>query len=259
MVHMIATKSGMEGKGCAQVLLDNFIACEANEPYVFIANRPNPDYLQIDDTDWQQYEDDTEELTDYEKMYFHIDDDRKQDIFYSSEQVEEILKGTKPVENNTTIDVADLAVTASPYDIDTEEENISRLMNLYEMNHCCPSAPSISCDDDNLFQFGYNSHMYQRKISPTEKTKLRDEFRKTDNFGGYIKEDEIEESIVKSTIHVTKVRWFWHSPVELPDELSNEQALTYNDRGYFFQTNALWGNYFQEMSEATTVCGYVWQ
>ena len=92
--------------------------------------------------------------------------------------------------------------------------------------------------------------MYQRKISPTEKKDLRDKFNKS-NFGGYVREDEIEQSIVKSTIHVTKVRWFWHSQVELPDELSNEQALTYNDRGYFFQTNALWGNYFQEISEAT--------
>ena len=174
LVHMIATKSGMEGKCCAQTLL-NYVMSKMEETYIFIANRPNPEFLLVDERNLENFVDDNVPLTKEEKMYFHIDDDYKQEMKYSRDQVKVILRATELIEEQQETErdrrkkrrkngrLPTANSVAPRYQTGNGEKRISDLMNLYEMNHYCAQDDKMTCDYDNSHMFGYESHMHQRQ------------------------------------------------------------------------------------------------
>ena len=130
IVHMIATKSGCEGKGYAQKLLDYFITKQMSnkEHYIFIVNRPNSDFLVVDETNWEHNIDDSEEMSKEEKMFFHIGDSYKEDILYSAEQVDEIVKGTKEAQVKSTRATRGRKMPMIRYKFNRSEKKIADLI-----------------------------------------------------------------------------------------------------------------------------------
>ena len=234
------------------------------ETYIFIANKPNPEYLLVDDRNLENFEDDKMSLTLEEKMYFYIDDDYKQEMKYSTDQVDYILKGTEYIteEEESKRDTRSkkrnrgslpTANTVAPrYQIGKGEKRISDLMNLYEMSHCCAYDETMTCDYDNSHMYGYESHMYQRKISPMDKNTLDRKLREKGFATGIQEVPSLDMCIVKTTDSINKIKWIWNAPVDLPEEpasLKIDDVLEYQDMGYFLQYNPIWEGVFQEMTD----------
>ena len=259
LVHLIATKGGMERNGYATKLLDHFIRNEMSKDYLFVANKPNPDIMHIDNTNWERYANDTTpHLTENERKYFHTDSLFKNELSYSTEQVKfiqdnhdvtvEEQDAPQPQSNNTK-------TPATHYmygeEYQSQQKCMTALMKKYEMTHCSAVDISYTCDDDNIHGFNYKSHMHQRTKKFLQ-SKLPPKGKGTEGTRTGNQRDIFIAKVECSS--PDNIKWIFTTPFstnsghELHQESPSEDIMQYLNRGYFQFHTKFWGYFWHDMT-----------